>query len=265
MTDRQASAPSTEGQSKKPRGVHMPRGSKRARVAEMPVGTANCPVEGRCERRLMLAVLEDAINVYCTYAAGAQLGWDEYWFASPDHRGAFTFEAICDALDLNAEAVRQALKHFRETVPRDKRAAEFKRRRNAPPVFSDSAYDGPIEAGSEREHCVGDQRVATRNWRPLLVDSPAEQERRAELFRLFDRVREEAYKRGLKYLTPHQVQFEFGIAEFAHDDRLVQAVLSEGERLGYFGPVMDITGKRRVRKRPMLPTASDEPLPAAVA
>ena len=72
------------------------------------------------ERLLMLAVLEDAIDCYQKYAhardpRGSQL-FDESkeWVMSSDRSWLFSFENICDTLEINADYVRRGLREWRE-------------------------------------------------------------------------------------------------------------------------------------------------------
>lgn len=72
------------------------------------------------ERLLMLAVLEDAIDCYQKYAfvrdpRGRQI-FDESaeWVMSGDRTWLFSFENICDTLDINADYVRRGLEGWRE-------------------------------------------------------------------------------------------------------------------------------------------------------
>jgi hypothetical protein len=79
------------------------------------------------ERLLMLAVLEDAIDCYQKYAhardpRGRQI-FDESreWVHSDDRAWLFSFENICDTLEINADYVRRGLREWRERglqVPR---------------------------------------------------------------------------------------------------------------------------------------------------
>jgi hypothetical protein len=79
------------------------------------------------ERLLMLAVLEDAIDCYQKYAhardpRGRQI-FDESreWVHSGDRAWLFSFENICDTLEINADYVRRGLREWRERglqVPR---------------------------------------------------------------------------------------------------------------------------------------------------
>jgi hypothetical protein len=69
------------------------------------------------EKRLLLAVLEEAVGTYQRYAfalrldrrSRAVLADVEAWFASADSHGLYSFVAICDALGLDATYVRSGL------------------------------------------------------------------------------------------------------------------------------------------------------------
>ena len=72
------------------------------------------------ERLLMLAVLEDAVDCYQKYShardpRGQQM-YDEArdWVISDDRSWLFSFENICDTLEINAEYVRRGLREWRE-------------------------------------------------------------------------------------------------------------------------------------------------------
>ena len=72
------------------------------------------------ERLLMLAVLEDAIDCYQKYAhardpRGRQMFEEAHeWVVSGDRCWLFSFENICDTLEINAEYVRRGLRDWRE-------------------------------------------------------------------------------------------------------------------------------------------------------
>jgi len=94
---------------------------------------------GERERLLMLAVLEDAITCYQRYArargpAGRQLFEDaRAWLESEDRSVLFSFESICDALEISPGFVRRRLLEWearRAPLPRSARsvAAEPGRR-----------------------------------------------------------------------------------------------------------------------------------------
>lgn len=68
------------------------------------------------ERRLRLAILEDALRYYRDYAgvrdrrARAMHEDAAEWFASRDRSEPFAFENVCDALGLDASAIRRGLR-----------------------------------------------------------------------------------------------------------------------------------------------------------
>ena len=76
-------------------------------------GVVRCP-----ERRLMLAVLEDAVHLYQVGVAGGGsarrlYGESERWLTSDDTSSPFSFIRICEALGLEAEYVRSGLRRWR--------------------------------------------------------------------------------------------------------------------------------------------------------
>jgi len=75
------------------------------------------------ERLLMLAVLEDAVDCYQKHAhtrdpRGQQI-FDEAreWVDSHDRSWLFSFENICDTLEINADYVRRGLRMWKERAP----------------------------------------------------------------------------------------------------------------------------------------------------
>src|SRR5213593_3249827 len=72
-------------------------------------------IEHDGERRLMIAVLEDAVDVYRKQAgAGDPRGQAlfreaEEWIEDRDRTWLFSFENICDVLDIDSEYVRRGL------------------------------------------------------------------------------------------------------------------------------------------------------------
>jgi hypothetical protein len=83
------------------------------------------------ERMLMLAVLEDAVDCYQKYAfakdpRGRQLfGEAREWVQSQDKGWLFSFENICDTLEINPEYVRRGLVSWRETHRNRSRARVY--------------------------------------------------------------------------------------------------------------------------------------------
>lgn len=71
------------------------------------------------ERRLMIAVLEDAVNcfmkqLHATDPKARQLFTDaEEWIANDDRSWFFAFDNVCETLDLNPDYVREGLFKWR--------------------------------------------------------------------------------------------------------------------------------------------------------
>jgi hypothetical protein len=67
------------------------------------------------ERRLMLAILEDAVDCFQKYAMAKdgrtrQLFADaEQWFLSDDRRWPFSFVNVCEALEIQPQFLRRGL------------------------------------------------------------------------------------------------------------------------------------------------------------
>jgi len=82
------------------------------------------------EKRLMLAVLEDAVRCYQDNLAAESdtkrklFDETEEWFLEEGVDAAFSFESICDALDLNPEYVRKGLLRWKEKTLTKHRNAE---------------------------------------------------------------------------------------------------------------------------------------------
>jgi hypothetical protein len=83
------------------------------------------------ERRLMLAVLEDAVSCFQKYAGATRprsrrlFSEAEEWFSDEDGSWPFSFEAICTVLGLNAEYFRRGLERWKQQLlaqPADSRA-----------------------------------------------------------------------------------------------------------------------------------------------
>lgn len=82
--------------------------------------TSRRPIEP--ERRLMLAVLQEAVVSYLACGARSvrenvrEMREIEEWFASDDTRWPYSFGNLCDGLGLERSAVRRAL--FRQRLHR---------------------------------------------------------------------------------------------------------------------------------------------------
>jgi hypothetical protein len=76
--------------------------------------------EHDAERRLMIAVLEDAVDVYRKQVGAKdphaqQLFREaEDWIEDPDRTWLFSFQNICDVLDIDADYLRRGLHAWKE-------------------------------------------------------------------------------------------------------------------------------------------------------
>lgn len=74
------------------------------------------------ERRLMLAVLEDAVSCFQKYAGARRprnqrlFREAEQWFLEEDSSWPFSFEAVCAVLGFNPEYVRRRLMEWRDRL-----------------------------------------------------------------------------------------------------------------------------------------------------
>jgi len=87
----------------------------RAQRSFEPIGPAGIrrPAD-HAARRLMVAILDDAIDVYRTQRARGRGGRrllieTERWFASENRQWPFSFRNVCDALDIDAVTLRHRL------------------------------------------------------------------------------------------------------------------------------------------------------------
>jgi hypothetical protein len=85
------------------------------------------------EKKLLLAVLENAIRTYRQYVftPSRLLHEVEDWLFAENRDHPFAFETICDALGLNAECVRRGIlrSQSKRAVKQDAPAAEKKKKR----------------------------------------------------------------------------------------------------------------------------------------
>ncbi len=74
------------------------------------------------ERRLMLAILEDAVACFQKYAGATRprsrrlFQEAEEWFMDEDNSWVFSFESICSVLDIDAEYFRRNLKKWKDEL-----------------------------------------------------------------------------------------------------------------------------------------------------
>ncbi len=86
------------------------------------------------EKRLMLALLEDAINCYQVnlISRGAKkkrlFEETEQWIRTASGDWIFSFDSVCEALGLNPEYVRQGLLRWKERNQKTNRYAEVAER-----------------------------------------------------------------------------------------------------------------------------------------
>jgi hypothetical protein len=80
---------------------------------------------GDPERRLRLAVLEDALRYFQRYGAATtrheRALYDDAidWFTSPDRAEPYAFENVCEALNLDPDYIRRGLFRWREAQGTD--------------------------------------------------------------------------------------------------------------------------------------------------
>lgn len=76
----------------------------------------------RGEKRLMLAVLQDALDCYQKYAfskdsLGRQMFSEaEDWITRPDRAWYFSFENICETLDISPDFLRRGIQEWRQNA-----------------------------------------------------------------------------------------------------------------------------------------------------
>ena len=104
------------------------------------------PIES--EKRLMLAVLQDAVECYQKYLV-ARRGKDknlfseaEAWILERDHRAAFSFDNVCDSLGLAPNYVRAGLLKSKDVL--------LARRHEHKPSGTGPAAKGRRPSGKQR-------------------------------------------------------------------------------------------------------------------
>jgi hypothetical protein len=109
------------------------------------------------EKRLMLAVLEDAIAAFQRAYVQPDDEVDgkpseqdvEIWLKSRDISWPFSFESICQALDMEAEYLRNGLLRWRDKAQRDGAAGQV--------------YRFPFRRVNGRRHSINAKRERKRN------------------------------------------------------------------------------------------------------
>lgn len=83
------------------------------------------------EKRLLLAILEDAINCYQDNLISRSVKKKrlfeetEQWILDADADWIFSFDSVCEALGLNPEYVRQGLLRWKDRSQKEHRRAEI--------------------------------------------------------------------------------------------------------------------------------------------
>lgn len=92
----------------------------------------------RGEKRLMLAVLQDALDCYQKYWGargfrGKDLFRDaEQWIMDNDRRWPFSFENICEMLEISPEYLRRGVKEWSSSAERERRPGLLRRTNRDP-------------------------------------------------------------------------------------------------------------------------------------
>ena len=94
-------------------------------LASQFLGERVSPTTFSGEARLALAILQDAIQIYCKPEASLRLRREAAsWLGSSDRSWCFSFERICEALGFDSDYIRGGLhRRGRRSVTIDVRAA----------------------------------------------------------------------------------------------------------------------------------------------
>lgn len=120
------------------------------------------------EKRLMLAVLEDAIAAFQRAYVQPGDGQEaaevtendvEIWLESRDMSWPFSFESICQALDMEAEYLRNGLLRWRDNAKRE--------------GMSGQVYRFPFRRVNGRRHSINAKRERKRSRKPAATASAA--------------------------------------------------------------------------------------------
>jgi hypothetical protein len=101
----------------------------------------------RGEHRLMAAILDDAVQTYCMpQVARARGGWRAEreageWIESTDRSWIFSFERICEALDLDADCIRRGVRTWKQRSARRRGVVIDLRSRIRPDDDEESALE----------------------------------------------------------------------------------------------------------------------------
>ncbi len=257
-----AEVETTEKESKKKSGRIMGGGGRNKTLADTSGqdGIADRPPEVRGSVALMLAVLKDALESYCTNEFSrnennrTQARIDEAWIMSGKPEvWRLPFGDVCDALGLEAEAIRERLKKWKATVPNDLQPFEWHRALNAVTKKAEEVLEEPASDTALRTRSVVSRWVPL-NWqkhREMLELRRDREARNAQVL-------EVAQRRGLIALSVKILMYgmrDDGI-ELTYDQAL--ETLGDLEHAGQLRPATDMTGTRRLRKRPRPKEAAED-------
>jgi hypothetical protein len=125
------------------------------------------------EKRLILSVLEDAVECFMKCidsptSKGQRLFRDaDEWISLEDKHWVFSFDNVCDMLDINPEYMRRGLRQWKERkIEALQRAAEALANQEARPA---AAAEPPVSA----EIRVGTAKVGLPHTSPVFKPRPA--------------------------------------------------------------------------------------------
>ena len=113
--------------------------------------------EERGEHRLMAAILDDAVQTYCMpLVARARGGWRAEreageWIESTDRSWIFSFERICEALDLDAACIRRGVRTWKQRSGRRRGVVIDFRPRSRPDDNDEAALEIALRTALHRE------------------------------------------------------------------------------------------------------------------
>src|SRR6266849_362800 len=138
------------------------------------------------EKRLILSVLEDAVECFmkCIDASstkGQRLFRDaDEWIALEDKHWVFSFDNVCEMLDINPEYLRRGLKDWKERkIIALERAAEERLAAAANPIVSEEPalvakpiHPAPVDKPKAAMAVASKTTFASRNRRRKTVAAP---------------------------------------------------------------------------------------------
>jgi hypothetical protein len=131
------------------------------------------------EKRLMLAVLQGAVECFQDYAEDDRLFKEtEEWIFEDDHEWPFSFINICQAVDLNPKYLRKGLLHWRQravlqahTSWRETLLNKHSRKRCALSLRDEKATARRVQRTNTKAAKFS-ARVPSKTWRQPFRSSP---------------------------------------------------------------------------------------------